>query len=242
MRAKSPQRLLAEKLRCEQGLSYREIATRLKINKSTLSGWLKAIALTPGQEDRLQKRLRDNRASFAARALPINRLRYQQAREQAYQSGVDVVYKLPTSPLVDELAFALLYLGEGTKGRGKVEVASMDANILRFVCWTLRYTYHIDETRLSFRLNLVGSARPREKSLIKWWSRALDGVSSQFLKTQFDVRSRPRPVTKDYRGVCTVTYSDTYLQQHILGLASAYLQTRQGTKKPSRHLDGLWAV
>jgi hypothetical protein len=135
------------------------------------------------------------------------------------------------SPGLDELAFALLYLGEGTKGGGKVEVASMDANILRFVCWVLRELYTIDEARLSFRLNLVERARLREKSLIKWWSRALDGASSQFLKTQFDARSHSRPITKDYHGVCTVTYSDTYLQQHILGLAHAYLQNRTENKK-----------
>ncbi len=234
MRAKSSQRLLAEKLRREQGLSYREIAGRLKVNKSTLSGWLKHIALTRRQEERLHKRLQENRSRFAARAWPINRQRYAQARQAAYQSGTEVVAGLPQESGVDELAFALLYLGEGTKGQGKVQVASMDADILHFVCWALRRLYSVDERRLTFRLNLIEAARPREKTLINWWARTLEGAPGQFTKTQFDVRQPERPASKDYHGVCTVTYSDTYLQQHVLGLAQTYVRARSEKKKATK--------
>jgi transcriptional regulator with XRE-family HTH domain len=230
MRPKSSQRLLAEKLRREQGLSYRDIAVRLNLSKSTLSGWLKDISLTPAQAARLQKRQQENRAGFATRASPINRQRYTQARQAAYQAGAEVVARLPEATQVDELAFALLYLGEGTKGRGKVQVASMDADILRFVCWALRQLYRIDESRLSLRLNLIELARSREKTLIGWWARALGVAPGQFTKTQFDARSAGRRVSRDYRGVCTVTYSDTYLQQHILGLGQAYVRARTDIK------------
>ncbi len=234
MRAKSSQRLLAEKLRREQGFSYREIAARLHLSKSTLSGWLKDIALTRGQEERLHKRLQENRAGFAARAWPINRRRYAEARQAAYKSGSNLVARFPQESRVDELAFALLYLGEGTKGQGKVQVASMDADILRFVCWALRRLYSVDERRLTFRLNLIEAVRPREKVLINWWARALGGAPGQFTKTQFDVRQPTRPVSKNYRGVCTVTYSDTYLQQHILGLAQTYVRARTEKKKATK--------
>ena len=234
MRAKSSQRILAEKLRRAQGLSYREISSRLNLSKSTLSGWLKDVTLTPGQEARLEKRQQENRAGFAARASAINHQRYKQARQAAYQSGAEVAARLPNVPEVDELAFALLYLGEGTKGQGKVQVASMDVDILRFVCWALRHLYDIDEQRLSFRLNLVEPARSREKILISWWAHALATVPGRFIKTQFDVRSTLRPPSRDYRGVCTVTYSDTYLQRHILGLAQTYIHARVEKKKATK--------
>ena len=77
MRAKSEDRLKAEKLRRELGLSYTEIAERTDVSKSTLSNWLRDIPLTPQQEARLQERLHTNRASFAARALPIYRERHR---------------------------------------------------------------------------------------------------------------------------------------------------------------------
>jgi DNA-binding transcriptional ArsR family regulator len=82
MRTKPEKRLLAERLRRDHGLSYREISILTGISRSTLSSWLRAIPLTPEQEARLQDRLRRNRSSFAARALPINRERYRRARQR----------------------------------------------------------------------------------------------------------------------------------------------------------------
>ncbi|NIS82527.1 MAG: helix-turn-helix domain-containing protein [Anaerolineales bacterium] len=94
MRAKSERRLLAEKLRRQHGLSYNQIAAQTGISKSTLSYWLRDLLLTPEQEARLQARLEAVQATFAARALPINRKRYRLARERAYQIGVDIVERL----------------------------------------------------------------------------------------------------------------------------------------------------
>jgi len=53
MRVKSEKRLLAEKLRCQQGLSYNEISALTGISKSTLSSWLREFSLTPEQGARL---------------------------------------------------------------------------------------------------------------------------------------------------------------------------------------------
>jgi len=53
MRAKSKRRLEAERLRLDEGLSYNEISTRMNISKSTLSYWLRDLALTPEHEERL---------------------------------------------------------------------------------------------------------------------------------------------------------------------------------------------
>jgi predicted transcriptional regulator len=77
VRAKSARRIEAERLRTEQGLSYREIGEVTGVNRSTLSYWLRDIPLTAEQEARLQERIRANRATFAARAWPINRERYR---------------------------------------------------------------------------------------------------------------------------------------------------------------------
>ena len=45
MRVKSQQRLEAEQLRADEGLSYNEIAARTGLSKSTLSHWLRDIPL-----------------------------------------------------------------------------------------------------------------------------------------------------------------------------------------------------
>lgn len=230
MRAKSPKRLLAESLRCEEGLSYAEIALLTGISKSTLSNWLRDTPLASEQRARLQSRLKANRASFAARAWPINRERHLQAREQAYRSGANVVAYLPDQPVVDELALAMLYLGEGSKSGGRVQMANTAPSILRFFLWALKSLHNIDEGRLSFRLTLVAAARPDEKRLIKWWAQELGYGPERFGKTQFDKRSSGSQVTDNYHGVCTVTYGDTYLQQRLLGFAHAYITSRDALK------------
>ncbi len=226
MRAKSEKRLEAERLRREEGLSYSEIAARLGVSKSTLSYWLRDIPLKPEHEARLKQRLEANRATFAARAWSVNRERHARARQAAYQAGVEVVARLPEEVAVDELALAMLYLGEGAKSGNRVQLASTNPTILRYFVWALMHIYGVQMQRLSFRLNLVEAARPMEQALKLWWSQQLGCSLERFTKTQFDPRSRATELTDDYRGVCTVTCYDTALQQRLLGIAEAYLNSR----------------
>lgn len=226
MRAKSDRRLQAETLRRVQGLSYKEIAALTGINKSTLSGWLRDVPLLPDQEARLQARLEANRGAFAARALPINRDRHQRARLAAREAGAASAAQLPEHASVDELALAMLYLGEGAKRGGSAEVANMDPEILRFFIWGLQRLFRVDRSRLHLRLHLVEAARPEELRLVSWWSNALGCSPEQFRKTQYDRRSKAATITDDYHGVCVVTTHDTFLQQRLLGMAHAYLLAR----------------
>jgi hypothetical protein len=222
MRPKSARQLKAESLRREKGLSYREISALTGINKSTLSNWLRDISLLPEQEARLQDRLQKNRAGFAARSLPINRARHQQARLGAYQAGVSVIASLPHNTAVYELALAMLYLGEGSKSGGRVQMANADAAILRYFLQSLHNLYQIDAKRLGYRLNLVPAAQKIEADLVRWWARELQISPGDFDKTQYDNRSRATQLTGTYHGICTITYADTFLQQRLIGLAQSY--------------------
>jgi len=122
MRAKSEKRLEAERLRCEEGLSYNEISVRTGVSKSTLSYWLRDIPLKPEHEERLKECIKANRATFAARAWSPNRERYAQARQEAFQSGSNLVLTLSAETAVDELALAMLYLGDGSKSGNRVQL------------------------------------------------------------------------------------------------------------------------
>ena len=225
MRAKSKRRLEAERLRLDEGLSYNEISTRMNISKSTLSYWLRDLALTPEHEERLKMRLQDNRQSFAARAWPINRERHASARRAAYQVGLDVVNSLPDDRSVHELAFAMLYLGEGTKAGNRVLLGSTSPAILRYTLWALRRLYDVAESEITCRLHLITAAEHLEPVLREWWAHQL-GISLD----------RFHPTTYDYHGVCEVLRLDTYLQQRILGVAYGYLaslSSEKTQKKPA---------
>ncbi|HLO32614.1 MAG TPA: helix-turn-helix domain-containing protein [Anaerolineales bacterium] len=226
MRAKSEERLLAEKLRCEQGLSYNEIANLIGVSKSTLSHWLKNLPLTVEQEERIQKRVESNQTAFVATAWKINKERFQLARKQAFQSGIEVVSQLPHVNSVDELAFSMLYLGEGDKTGNRVQIASTDPMILQYFLWGMEKLYKVDRKLVSLRLNLIELARPLEKQMLEWWGIQLSCASAQFAKTQFDSRSKRAEITGNYHGVCSITYNDTYLYERLTGVFSAYVTER----------------
>jgi transcriptional regulator with XRE-family HTH domain len=226
MRMKSVQRLEAERLRSEEGLSYNEIAERTGLSKSTLSHWLRDMPVKPELAARLMERLQANRASFAERAWGVNKARYARARASAYAEGEQVAQGVPNEPAIHELALAMLYLGEGSKAGNRVQLASTDADIMRFYVCALVDLYGVLPARLTYRLNLVEAARPTEDLLKQWWSDQLACLPCDFMKSQYDPRSKATIITGDYHGVCTVTCHDTYLQERLAGVAHAYLQSR----------------
>jgi len=226
MRAKSEKRILAERMRKEQGISYSEISKLIDVNKSTLSGWLKDISLSVEQQAILREKMEANRHTFAQRAWLVNRERYKKARLLANLAGKNVFTQLPQNRSVDELALTMLYLGEGSKSYGRVQIANTQAETLLYFLTMLMQMYQIDESRLSFRLNLVNAARSYEDEFILWWKTKLHSPNARFLKTQYDHRSRVIRITDNYHGVCTLTYYDTNLQQRLISLANTYISSR----------------
>jgi transposase-like protein len=237
MRAKPPKRLEAERLRCDEGLSYSEIASQLGVNKSTLSHWLRDLALSDQHKERLQERLVTNRRAFAARAWPINRQRHLQARQSAYDAGFAITTQLPDATAVHEIAFAMLYLGEGTKAGNRVMLGSTTPAILRYTIWALETLYGVEDGKIIYRLHLIAAAEHLEGGLRRWWSDELGVSLEQFQATTYDRRPREVILTQDYHGVCSVLCLDTALQQRILGVAHGYLASilnseRQITNPP----------
>lgn len=234
MRAKSAERLLAEQLRRGEGLSYNEISAKTGISKSTLSYWLRDVPLEPGQEQRLQDRLKATRGAFAARAFPVNRKRHAERRQAALESGLDVLNSLPDAESVHKLAFAMLYLGEGTKTLNRVMIGNTQPDIVRYSFWALTRIFGVDTSRITFRLHLIEAAEPFEDRLVVWWSQQLCVPRDRFQKTGYDRRPRQVQISDDYHGVCTIQCYDTSLQHQILGLAQGYLAASTTNEKQKR--------
>jgi hypothetical protein len=102
---------------------------------------------------------------------------------------------------------------------------------LRYFLNTLKRIYKVDESRLSFRLNLIDAAVTLEKDFIEWWKTELHYPNARFSKTQYDSRSQAKMMTSDYHGVCTLTYYDTYLQRRLISLATVYINSRSGMEE-----------
>lgn len=219
----------ALRLRTEEGLSYAEIAARMGLRKSTLSYWLRDAQLSEEHRARLQQRLDENRAGFAARAWPVNQLRHATAREIAAAAGRESALSAPNDARVHELAFAMLYLGEGAKTGNRLSIASMRADILRYTVWFIPTIYGVPAERIRCRLHLVQLAEMRDTELRGWWSEALGLPLAQFRRSAYDRRERQTELTDDYRGVCEVVCLDTALQQRVMAAAQTYIEACAGT-------------
>src|SRR5579864_6610001 len=98
-----------------QGKSIREIEKKLKIPRSTLSGWFKNIMLTAAQKNALEKRRIIASAEGRARAvLWHNKQKENRIIEAKSQANLTLKNITTKNKYVLELALAMLYLGEGS--------------------------------------------------------------------------------------------------------------------------------
>ncbi len=210
----------AVKLR-RKGRSIRDIENILGVARSTLSGWLRNTELTKQQKEKLRQKSLAHlvkarlKANEAHRKERLNRMKKIEHSIKKFTSNVTIDKKL------GEIIFAIFYLAEGTRGRGRVEIANTNPNILTAFLNLFQYLYLPQKSRLHCRLNLRKDQS--DEKLKDYWSNILHIPKSQFIKTQFDKRTI-KPTFKDYKGVCSVYYCDTNLHKRILTIGEEILQ------------------
>lgn len=98
-----------------------------------------------------------------------------------------------------DLAFAVLYLGEGAKN-GTTSLASSDPKILHFVLAILNKNYSITRNTVKCELHLRADQDP--ELLKQYWSEELRIPLSNFKKCYIDQRTIERPTYDHYKGAC----------------------------------------
>lgn len=198
------------------GMSMTVIERKLGIARSTLSGWFRNVEITEEQRLRLMKSKQDGWAKARVRAVESHRaqkaLRLLDAKKQAAAtlSQIDI-----TSPAILDLAFAMLYLGEGAKN-GTTSLASSDPNILRFVIAVLRKNYDITPDLLRCDLHLrMDQDGERMK---EHWASELKLPLENFRHVAYDKRSEGRATYDHYKGVCVLTCHRVAIQRKLMYL------------------------
>jgi transcriptional regulator with XRE-family HTH domain len=137
MFVKSGERLEARRLRGEQGLPIKAIAKRVGVSVSSVSLWVRDIALTPAQ----QAVLRDLNPRYDAQLNGQARRSASalQARTAAQEHGRACARE--GDPL--HQAGCLLYWAEGSKSRNAAELANSDPALLRLYTRFLRESYDV---------------------------------------------------------------------------------------------------
>lgn len=197
-----------------QGKTYSEIRAVIpNLPKSTLSGWLRNIKLTPEQEERLRRNVEKNiykgrvKAAWAIRQSRIKRTNYiiEQAKKE--------VPSLLKNPLF--LIGLSLYWAEGTKSNEYVQFANSDPRLIKIMMKWFREICKVPDEKM--KIHIYIHKVYSHENCEAFWSKITSIPVSRFGKTTY--KPTPHKVKKnlDYKGVCRIDISDVNLFRRIMG-------------------------
>src|SRR5258708_3207709 len=166
----------------KKGLPIREVEKKLKIPRSTLSGWFKDIKLTKKQKEKnyknWKKAIKNNRgkAILWHNLQKTNRIEKARLEANIVLNNIDIKNKH-----ILELALSMLYLGEGSKDN-RTSMGNSNPLILNFFIKSLERLYNIDKSNLKCDLHL--RMDQNQDKLKKFWSKELGIPLSNFSFTK----------------------------------------------------------
>ncbi len=221
---KTRTKLTAVKLR-KSGMTYGEISIKLKVSKSTLSGWLSGTKLNRRAISRLKSRQDKFLVIARDRAIAMNnenRANIRRAVDRTIQGWIE---NINWTPLLMKLALAFLYLGEGAKWKSHrgLQLGSSDPNIILLYISLLKICYGIDKTKLG--CYICYRADQDIGSLKQYWSQITGIKINRFYDSKPDHRTIGK-ITKnvDYKGVCVVSSGGTLVQQELEAIPISILK------------------
>lgn len=203
----------------KSGMSMTVIERKLGIPRSTLSGWFKHVPLTEEQRVRLMKNRKDGWAKARQKAVESHRAQKSLRLLAAKKEALATLEQIELSNAVLDLAFAMLYFGEGAK-TGVTSLASSNPVILRFVLVALARNYGITQSMVRCDLHLRMDQDADEMK--KYWSNELGVPIERFKYVAFDKRTSGKPTYSHYKGVCVITCGDIAVQRKLTYLYNLF--------------------
>lgn len=216
---KPEERQAARHLRQQHGLSIKEIAAKLGVARSSVSVWVRDIALTPQQQARLEDR--DKHHPAQRNGSRANKAKHRKQREQYQQEGR---IKAREGDLLHSWG-CMLYWAEGNKARNMVAFSNSDVDMMRLFIRFLRESLNIPNEHIRFRVNCYADTEARQTQVIQYWCAALDLTNENARTHSFNARPSSSKQSKDKLkwGVCRVEVYDTSAIQHIYGAIQEYI-------------------
>ncbi len=208
----------------KRGLSIVVIEKKLKINRSTLSGWFKSVKLTESQKRKLENQRLRGLMVARSRAVEWHRSQKKLRLEKALQEARDTLGNIDTNNShVLDLALAMLYLGEGLKQPEETGMGNTDPLILKTFLSILRKNYNVDIRRIRCELHL--RADQDSEGLKKFWSRELKLPVENFKYISFDKRTKGSPSYENYRGVCVIRYGNVAIKRKLINISREFCES-----------------
>ncbi|MEI6191416.1 MAG: hypothetical protein WCG60_02445 [bacterium] len=204
----------------KKGKSIRNIEERLKIPRSTLSGWLKNIELSKSQKKVLDKKWREALVLARRGSMLWHNQQKLERLKKAELEADNVLNSIKIDKNSLDIALAMLYLGEGTKKGDITSVGNSDPLILKFFVEGIIKNYNFDRNKIKCELHL--RADQNQNKIKKYWSTELNIPLCNFLATSFDKRTIGRKTYKDYKGVCIVRFGTVAIQRKLVYLSRKF--------------------
>lgn len=197
-----------------RGKSYREIMAVIpNLSKSTLSGWIKNVKLTPEQEEKLRKNIEKITCSARVKAAWTKRKEKQERIKQALEEAKkELPFLLKNSLFLIGLS---LYWAEGSNSEERIQFANSDPRLIKIMMRWFREICKVPEEKL--KIHIYIHKVYRNENCEEFWSNITGVPVLKFGKTTY--KPTPHKIKKnlDYKGVCRVDISGVNLFRRIMG-------------------------
>jgi transcriptional regulator with XRE-family HTH domain len=208
----------ARRLRTEDGLSVKAIAAAVCVSPSTVSRWVRDIALTEAQLTVLRDAnpILNNQRTGTARSSANARAR----RRDAQSHGREL------AALGSRLhqAGCMLYWAEGHRNRNQVVFTNADADMLVLFRDFLRQCYDVADEQIALTVNVHLGNGLTLSEIESWW---LDRLALPRSCLRQAIVNRPSRASQRKRrtlpyGTVGLRVSSTFIVQSIYGAIQAY--------------------
>lgn len=208
-------RMIARSLR-QEGKSLKEIMEELGVAKSTVSGWVHDIALSPEQIEQLKQKQRryaaQSKGSQTNRQKGIDRRRSFQEKGKLHARNAGTAL---------HLAGCMLYWAEGSKQRNAIYFVNSDASMMLLFMRFLREEYSVTDDACRVHIHCHTNDFEEIRRIEEYWLDLLGLPESCLRKTQIKKGSDTRRNIL-VNGVCGVAVYSTELTHHIYGAIQEY--------------------
>lgn len=215
-------KLKAQALR-HQGLSYREILSKIKVSKDTVSRWCRDIVLTKDQEQRLiQNKIFGQKKGSLIAAENKRKARITKTKTIFRGAKKELGHLSKRDRFLAGIA---LYAAEGSKGAGGF--SNSDPEIIHFMMQWFREFCKLPLPK--FRGAIWLHEGLSERKAKKFWSTLTGIPRDRFHKTYIaENKKHSRKIRKNIHqfGIFAIRFSDIEKQRRIMGWISALFYGR----------------
>ncbi|MDP3962445.1 MAG: helix-turn-helix domain-containing protein [bacterium] len=193
------------------GLSYSDIASELKVSKTSVSNWVKNVRLTEGERNILEKNLKSKIDRGRMKASVSNRARKIFKEKVAYDDAEKEFQKYSKDPLF--MIGVGLYWSNGLKEGSRFQFMSSDPAMMKIIiAWMEKY---LGFSRKGARYRLFLNITHESKECEQYWARNLNIPQESFQKTSY-FRSQKHKQSREYNGSLAVIVTRVNVVRRVI--------------------------